>query len=418
MPKKQSVAFTATEFINAYLGDYINEILPEGTRTRIDEAWANINKYDAIRNAFDTQLVNLISRTVAESDNGFVNPLGKFEGDLLPYGSTIETAFSDVVEALEFGKECDQFKKFGEDVKVLFHTESFQLVYPMTIESKELNKAFLSESGLAQLVDAKIQALYNSKEFTNYEIEKNMFTRDIAGLQINAHANDVQDVYASVAKAIKKASNIMEQPSRELNVLGAKRTTPKSRQVCLIDASYEAKADVDLLSGAYNLDKLEARGVEFVRVDGFEEKGLVAVMFDREGLEWHDTLNMTTEAYNALCLYRNSFLHHWGMRSFKLYANCIKIYDAEAKDTITVTTANGSTSDLKVGGEAWILASGTYKAFDGEIITLPALDDFTASSKTYTVTGYTIGGVNYEIGDRVKITGATTIAVVSTEKAA
>lgn len=416
--KKANVAFTATQFIEAYLGDYIKEILPEGTRTRIDEAWANINKYEAIRNAFDTQLVNLISRTVAESDSGFVNPLGKFEGDLLPNGSTIETAFSDVVEALEFGKECDQFKKFNNDVKVLFHTESFQLVYPMTIESKELNKAFLSESGLAQLVDAKIQALYNSKEFTSYDMEKDMFTKDIAGLQINAHMNDAQETYANVAKTIKKASNIMEQPSRELNVLGAKRTCPKSRQVCLINASYEASSDVDLLSGAYNLDKLEAKGVEFVRVDGFEEKGLVAVLFDRNGTEWHDTLNMQTEAYNALCLYRNSFLHHWGMRSFKLYANCIKIYDIVANDAITVTTANGATSDLKVNGEPWALASGTYKAFDGEIVTLPPLDDFATGGSTYTVTGYTIAGKPYAIGDRVKIQGATTIAVVSSVKAA
>ena len=54
--------------------------------------------------------------------------------------------------------------------------------------------------------------------------------------------------------------------------------------------------------------------------------------------------------------------------------------------------------------------------FGNEVIVLPQLDDIVTGGKTYQVTGYTIGGTSYAIGDRVKITGATTIAVVSTEK--
>lgn len=410
-------SFTMPEFVEAYMGDKLAEILPDGARTRLDDAWDNINRYEGVRNAFENALINLISRTVAEADSGFENPLGKFEGDMLPYGSTIETVYADVPEALEFGKDCDQFKKYGQDVKVLFHSEDFQLVYPLTITSEELRKAFLSEGGLSQLVNAKVQSLYNAKEFDNYDIEKDVFTRDIAGAQVNCYNADRQTAYANVAKAIKKASATFEQPSRKYNQMGVKRTTPKARQVCLINASYESESDVDLLSAAYNLDKLEAKGVEFTRVDGFEEEGLVAVLFDREAVEWHDTLNMQTEAFNALCLYRNAFLHHWGMRSFKLYANCIKIYDIEATDAITVTPDKGTAADLKINGEAWAVANG-YTAFDGEIIVLPALDDYTVSAKTYQVTGYTIGGKSYDIGARVKITDATTINVVTKEKTA
>ena len=410
-------AFTASEFMTAYMGDYLKDIMPEGALTRIEDVWKNINKYEATRNAFHNALINLISRTVAETDTGFENPLGKFEGDLLPYGSTIETIYADAIDAQEFGKDCDQFKKYDQDIKVLFHSEQFQLVYPLTIESRELNKAFLSEGGLSELVNAKVQSLYNSKEFTNYDIEKQAFTHDIAGAQVNINADNAQDKAANLAKAIKKASATFEQPSRGYNVMGAKRTCRKARQVCLIDASFESESDVDLLSSAYNLDKLEAKGVEFVRVDGFEEKGLVAVLFDRDMLEWHDTLNLATEAFNAACLRRNMFLHHWGMRLFRLYANCVKFYVAESNLAITVTTNHGATTDLKVGGEAWGIANN-YKAFENEVIALPQLDDIVTGGKTYVVTGYTIGGTTYAIGDRVKITAATTIAVVSQEKAA
>lgn len=410
-------SFTMPEFVEAYMGDKLAEVLPEGARTRLDEAFKNIYSNAETRNAFENALINLISRVVAEADTGFENPLGKLEGEILPYGSTIETVYADVPEALEFGKECDQFKKFGQDVKVLFHSEDFQLVYPLTITSEELRKAFLNEGGLSQFVNAKIQSLYNAKEFTNYDVEKNVFTHDIAGAQVNCYDADKQTAYANVAKAIKKASSTFEQPSRKYNQMGVKRTTPKARQICLINSSYEAESDVDLLSAAYNLDKLEAKGVEFVRVDGFEEKGLVAVLFDRDMLEWHDTLNMQTEAFNALCLYRNAFLHHWGMRSVKLYANCVKIYNIEATDAIIVTPDKGTTADLKIDGVAWAVANN-YTAFDGEIIVLPKLDDITVSAKTYEVTGYTIGGVSYDIGARVKITGATMIAVVTKEKTA
>lgn len=410
----KTTAFTAQEFIKAYMGDYIDQILPEGTRTRIKQAWDNINQYQSVRNAFEEKLINLISRTVAESDTGFENPLGKFEGDILPYGSTIETIYADVVDAVEFGKETDQFKKYNGDIKVLFHTEDFQLVYPLTISSKELNKAFLSEGGLSQLVEAKVQSLYNSKEFTNYDMEKDMFTRDIAGAQVNVYDANAQDAYANAAKAIKKASAAMEQPSRAFNQLGAKRTCRKAKQVCLIDASFEAQSDVDLLSSAYNLNELRAEGVEFIRVDGFEEKGLIAVLFDREAPEWHDTLNMATEAMNSLTLIRNMFLHHWGMRLFKLYANCVKFYNSEANLEVKATTTVGSTADLKIDGVQWVVATG-YQAFENEIIVLPQLDNISNGGKTYKVTGYTIGGVPYNIGARVKITAATTIAVVTAQ---
>lgn len=410
----KTTAFTAQEFIKAYMGDYIDQILPEGTRTSIKQAWDNINQYQSVRNAFEEKLINLISRTVAESDTGFENPLGKFEGDILPYGSTIETIYADVVDAVEFGKETDQFKKYNGDIKVLFHTEDFQLVYPLTISSKELNKAFLSEGGLSQLVEAKVQSLYNSKEFTNYDMEKDMFTRDIAGAQVNVYDANAQDAYANAAKAIKKASAAMEQPSRAFNQLGAKRTCRKAKQVCLIDASFEAQSDVDLLSSAYNLNELRAEGVEFIRVDGFEEKGLIAVLFDREAPEWHDTLNMATEAMNSLTLIRNMFLHHWGMRLFKLYANCVKFYNSEANLEVKATTTVGSAADLKIDGVQWVVAAG-YQAFENEIIVLPQLDNISNGGKTYKVTGYTIDGVSYDIGARVKITAATTVAVVTAQ---
>lgn len=410
----KTTAFTAQDFIKAYMGDYIDQILPAGTQTSIKQAWDNINQYQSVRNAFEEKLINLISRTVAESDTGFENPLGKFEGDILPYGSTIETIYADVVDAVEFGKETDQYKKYNGDIKVLFHSEDFQLVYPLTISSKELNKAFLSEGGLSQLVEAKVQSLYNSKEFTNYDMEKDMFTRDIAGAQVNVYDANAQDAYANAAKAIKKASAAMEQPSRAFNQLGAKRTCRKSKQVCLIDASFEAQSDVDLLSSAYNLNELRAEGVEFIRVDGFEEKGLIAVLFDREAPEWHDTLNMATEAANALTLTRNMFLHHWGMRLFKLYANCVKFYNSEANIEVKATTSVGSVADLKINGVQWVVAPG-YQAFENEIIVLPQLDNISAGGKTYKVTGYTIDGVSYDIGARVKITKATTVAVVTAE---
>ena len=243
-----------------------------------------------------------------------------------------------------------------------------------------------------------------------------MFTQDIAGVQVNVHSDNSQDDAANLAKSIKKASATFEQPSRKYNQMGVERTCRKERQICLIDASVESENDVDLLSSAYNLDKLEAKGVEFIRVNGFEEEGLVAVLFDREALEWHDTLQLSTDAYNALCLRRNMFLHHWGMRSFKLYANCVKFYNSEANLAITVTPDHGTAADLKVNGVAWDIANN-YKAFKNEIVVLPQLDDIVASGSTYTVTGYTIGGTSYPIGARVKITDATTIAVVSQVKA-
>ena len=110
MPK---TAFTSADFIKAYMGDYLQDILPEGAMTRLEDAWKNIQNYEARRNAFDAALVNLISRTVAETDSGFENPLGRLEGDILPYGSTIETIYAAGGEAKEFGKDCDEFQSVG-----------------------------------------------------------------------------------------------------------------------------------------------------------------------------------------------------------------------------------------------------------------------------------------------------------------
>lgn len=67
-------SFTMPEFVEAYMGDKLAEVLPEGARTRLDEAFKNIYSNAETRNAFENALINLISRVVAEADTGFENP--------------------------------------------------------------------------------------------------------------------------------------------------------------------------------------------------------------------------------------------------------------------------------------------------------------------------------------------------------
>ena len=66
----KTTAFTAQDFIKAYMGDYIDQILPEGTQTSIKQAWDNINQYQSVRNAFEET--------------------GSTDNDLLAIGETIK----------------------------------------------------------------------------------------------------------------------------------------------------------------------------------------------------------------------------------------------------------------------------------------------------------------------------------------
>ena len=148
--------------------------------------------------------------------------------------------------------------------------------------------------------------------------------------------------------------------SNKYNDAGVKTCTPKNRQVIFMDAVYNARYDVAILAGAFNMDKADFMGRLFLiddwvsfdndrfnviraNSDGIEEvtkqelallNNVKAVILDENWFQVYDNNNKFTEKYVASGLYWNYFYHTWKTVSSSPFANAITFITDEATITL------------------------------------------------------------------------------------
>ena len=143
---------------------------------------------------------------------------------------------------------------------------------------------------------------------------------------------------------------------KNYNEAGVKTNTPRDRQVIFMDADFNAKFDVDVLSAAFNMEKADFMGRLFL-IDSFSEfdnerfetiransdglekvedtelesmKGVKAVILDEDFFQVYDNNNKFTEKYVASGLYWNYFYHTWKTVSNSPFANAVAFVDTQA----------------------------------------------------------------------------------------
>lgn len=384
MPKR-----IALSTLNASTVDILNTIranasyeyqslVPEITDVReIPRVGEVLYGYPALANQFINALVNRIALVNVKSAT-FNNAYAELKKGYLEFGETVEEVFVGIAKAREFSAdkaEKREFKRTLPDVRTAFHTMNWRVQYPVTIQDEDLRTAFMSVNGVQDLIAKIVEAVYTGAEYDEYLLFKYLMIKAITHGKMFPKSIGTGDM-SKAAVAFRGMSNQLTFMSNKFNASGVTTTTPKKDQYIFMDSTYNAEYDVNVLAGAFNMDKADfigklklvddwttfdnARFSEIMEEsDMIEEvtaeelalmKNVKAVLVDSEWFQVYDNNNKFTEAYVASGMYWNYFYNVWKTVSSSPFSNAIVFVTDEAETDlpakINVEVATKDTSEV------------------------------------------------------------------------
>ena len=311
----------------------------------------------AFANEFINALVNRIALVRVQSAT-FNNPFAPLKKGYLDYGESIEDIFVDIAKVFEFSgekAEARELKQYKPNVKSVFHTMNWQVIYPVSISDEQLKQAFLTAEGVQNLIAKIVDSVYRAAEYDEYLLFKYMIIKTINKGGFKPVAVNGSDP-KNYAKAFRGTSNLLPFMRNEFNAAGVMNPTPKDRQVIFMDAQFNADFDVDVLAAAFNMDKADFMGRLYLidqwnqfdnerwtviraNSDGIEEvtaaelavmNDVKAILVDEEWFQVYDNLNRFAEKFVATGLRWNYFYHVWKTVSWSPYANAVVFVNGSA----------------------------------------------------------------------------------------
>ena len=432
-PSKVTMTTNAINIVNAirnnnsnYYKDYVPAITDVSELRGIGKIIMDV---PALQNEFLNALVNRIA-IVRITSKMFDNPWARFKKGYLEYGEVIEEVFVDLTRVYQFDPEDAEdtlFKRVPPDVRAAFHVMNYQKFYKVTIERQRLAKAFLSATGMNDLITYIMTSIYTSAAYDEFLTMKYMLARNILNGRLypveipavsKANMNDI-------VSTVKGISNLIEFPNRLYNSAHVFQHTDKNNQYLVINAKFDAQMDVNVLASAFNMDKASFMG-QRVLVDSFgsldndrlaelfaDDPNYVAIeSAELEALDslplclvdenfWmiYDNLNEFREVENGQGLYWNYFYHQWKTFSTSPYSNAI-LFVPETPEIDSVAVAPSSAT-VAAGTSLALTTTVTASGYAPQEVT------YTSNNDKVTITE---GGVVQIDADA---TGSATITVKS-----
>lgn len=368
----------------------------------------------SLQNEFLSALVNRIGLVIVTSKM-YSNPLAVLKKGVLEYGETIEEIFVNIAKPFTFNPEeaeDKQYKREIPDVRSAFHILNYQKFYKVTISDDQLRQAFLSWSGITDLIAKIVDSMYTAASYDELEVTKYMIARQI--LDGRVYAVTIPEVTTanmkSVVSTVKGISNKMSFMSSNYNVAGVKTHTPKNEQYIIMNANFDATMDVEVLASAFNMDKAQFMGNRLM-IDGFgtldtarlaelfagdstyEEISqtelealdkIPCILIDREYTQIYDNKYMMTEKYNGQGLYWNYFYHTWKTFSVSPFSQAVVF--VPAVPSVTSVTVTPSTATVSVGQTVQLTAKVVTENFAPQTVTWTSDSEFATVTASGLVT--------------------------------
>ena len=356
----------------------------EDTTDSIRAVGQAITSFQPRMNEFVSALVNRIARVVVTS-RMYNNPWAFAKKGVLEYGETIEEIFVDIAEAHPFDPDdavSTVFQRNKPNISSMFHAMNLQTQYPVTVSEQQLRQAFLSASGVTDLIARIVNSLYSAANYDEFIMMKYVIAQVALAGGINNNYNTAatdETTAKAVIKKMKEHADLFTFMSNAYTSAGNKTFCETGNLYAITTAAFNALTDVDVMAKAFNMDRTNWLG-RHITIDsfGFSEielerldmllandptyaaamitnsghgisttennalKTIEAMMMDREWLQVHDVLNQFTEIYNAKGLYWNEFFHVWKIYSASPFVNCLMF--SSTQNALTSMSMDGPTS--------------------------------------------------------------------------
>ena len=303
-------------------------------------------------NEFINALVNRIALVVANSAI-FRNPYEALKKGYLEYGESVEDIFVELakVQAYDAEKAADvELKRTLPEVKSAFHVMNWKVKYPVTIQLEELRRAFLTASGVEELITRIIDSIYTAAAYDEFLLYKYLVIKNVA----NGHIGLIDcsgatgDLY-ELGGIFRGTSNMFTFLKKDYNFAGVRNNAPKENQYIFMDAQFNGLFDSVNLARAFNMDKAEFLG-KLLLIDDWttfdndrwaeiaagsdmvEEvtsgelsimENVVAVLVDERFFQVYDNLSVMTDTRVSSGLYWNYFYHNWKIVATSPFANAV-----------------------------------------------------------------------------------------------
>lgn len=402
IPKISNARPEAWRIMNALRNDAsanYRAVVPVATADNVREIGSVLVGTPALANEWYSALLNRIALVIITS-KAWRNPWGFMRRGDLEFGETVEEIYIGLVNGYARNVDNAQrlvFKRRFADVRSAFHVQNFASYYPLTVERDEIRKAFTSWDAVEEFNSRKIEQIYTSWEYDEFNILKYMIGKAIVNGEM-AFVNGVT-ISAAAAKSavssIKAISNELLFLKDKYNAAKVPSHTAKEDQFLIVSADADAILDVEVLADAFNMSKVEFSGHR-IMVDSFadidearlttlmsdEETGVSsfvpftdaeklllgnvsAVLLDRQWSQIYGNLREFTENYNGQGMYWNYFFHVWQTFSYSPFMNAIAFVSSNAASltdielTVTAKTETAAYTILTLTPAVTLSALGS-----------------------------------------------------------
>lgn len=388
-----------TEILNTIrdnASDMYRERIPEATQINIEEVQqAMCDPENAVvTNEFMKTLLNMIIKQVIHNKL-FSNPLKSLKKGKKPLGDGIEEIYTNFIKADVYDQTGSALlQRKLPDTKTVFHRMNRKDSYKVTVNPEELFKAFASYDKLQSYIATIINTLYNSSEFDEFILTKELIKQAYDNNAIVVV--NVPDPLTSAdngkefIRIVKTVSGDMVFPNSNNNAYLTAQSSDdkpiitfsrKEEQVLIIDNPTNVSVDINVLASIFNMSVAEFNETKKIVIDAFPEPDVRAALVDEAFFQIYDDLLMFKDFENPEGLYKNYYLHVWQTLAYSPLVNAVifKVASDEDSDNVveeydvTFTAPTGVTSTNR----RKTVSEGSYYS-----TTLKGLED----SDTVTVT--------------------------------
>lgn len=361
-----------------------------------------------LQNEFINALVNRIGRTIYTSRT-YSNPWAILKKGMLDFGETEQEIFVDLCKTFNYDAQEAESKVFQREIPVVhsaYRVMNFQNFYKVTIQNRDLKMAFLSWSGVDDLIAKIVESMYKSANYDEFTVMKYLLAKHI----LAGHLKPVEigtvsaENATAIVTAIKGTSNAFNFLSNDYTITGVPQNSEYNRQYVIMNAKFDAIMDVNVLAAAFHMEKAEFMGRRamvdsfgnldtarlaeiFANDNTYDEIGAAdlklldavpAVLIDEDFFQIYDNLIEFTEQYNAQGLYWNYFLHTWKTFSVSPFSNAA-VFTPVAPAVTSVTVSPATIANPAVGSTQGLTVNVATKGFAPEQV------NWTSDSEKVTV---------------------------------
>lgn len=414
-------------------------LVPKATAMpdNLKEIGAIIMDYPNLQTEF-IHMVGLIAKVIVTSKT-YKNPWAFFKKGIMEFGETIEEVFVDLANAHHFDSlkgETELFKTEDPNIKSAFHTLNYQAFYKQTIRDFQLRAVFNAWSGVSDLIAKIVDGMYSSNNYDELNVMKYMICRKLLDGQIRAVPTGPVSDMTAIASVLKGESNNLTFLNRKNNIAGVATYTDKNDQYLIMTGEFDAKFDVEVLAGAFNMSQADFLGhrvlidsfadIDVVRLNeiightpGYEEisqddldyirKNVLAVLVDVNWFMIYDNLLQFKEVENGQSLYWNFMLHAWKICSISPFANALVF--TTATPAVNGVTLTPTSATVAAGSTFQLTANVETVGFASEVV------NFTSDSEYATVDNFGTVTINSSAPSATSIVITATSAFDSTKTA-